>query len=226
MGYPDHERKVSVVTELGMTRNVVLYDNHEGAMDWLVGGTGADPTIAKTGGRSFLGLSSLVMKTRVTSPAIGDVVTAERIVSYPVKSRLFVGFRASVSNITKVTYARIQLNIHNGVRNYQAAMAFSWIEPGLVYWSATNDEVPVAEGAGASINRAWHYVGAELDLKNFEWVRLVGNGADTDLSGKGLYNVEASSGKYVSVTLTVLNKLASAGECWIDTVTVCECEAF
>lgn len=226
MGFPDHERKVSVVTELGMTRNVVLYDNHEGAMDWLVGGTGADPTILKTGGRSFLGLNSLVLKTRTTSPAIGDIVTASRVVSYPKRFRLFVGFRVSASNVTKVDYGMLRVDIHSGAEHYQAAMAFSWQEPGLFYVNSAGATIFTAQGVGGSVNRAWHFIGAELSLTPFQWVRLIGNGLDTDLAGQGLRFVGNVSTKYIMLTLELKNELASAGEAWFDTVAVCECESF
>lgn len=224
MGYPDHSRLVTVATELGMQRQLIVWDDASRVSDWDVSGTGVDPVIATSTDYSFLGTKSIKLSTRSTSPASNDNAHGKMRFPMPFGERVFFGVRIFVPDVSTIKWAGFTVNVFDGSDKWGFQLYHQFSTNSFFYTSAGGGAVEISEFARVAVDRTWHYLGAELDVNRMEWVNVFGNGGTKSLAGVGAQDTGNSSDKCLEVDLGMINQGAQQSHVYFDTVSVTECE--
>lgn len=224
MGYPDHSRRVSVQTQLGMSRNVLMWEDGSRGLDWIVSGTGADPVVAASSTYSFIGAKSIKLSTRSTSPADNDIGNMIMQFPYPVAKRLFVGTRVFVADVSTVERVEFRCRIYNGIRTYRATLLHVFSSGSYEYNDSSGVGTNFAAADGGVVDKCWMFLGVELDLNTFKYVKANFNGVEADLSAVSIQDAAASTDRYIEIGCQLKTQGAQQAHSYWDGMFASECE--
>jgi len=74
----EHYQRTHGFSTIPVIHPALFFDDCSGTMNWLSSGTGADYSVEYDPAAAFVQTNGLIIKTRTTTPAIGDVVNAYR----------------------------------------------------------------------------------------------------------------------------------------------------
>ena len=197
---------------------VLLLEDCEGVNKWAASGTGTDFVNTFDASWCYFGSKGWKIRTRATTPAVGDVVTVQRVLAYPKEKRLVLRGRVNFSNPALIANLVCQFIIADGVRAWQASIQWTPQTPKVEYFSAAGAFVAMPTLAILISTDYWYGYEIHVDLIGMEFLNVVFAGVDVDLSGIGLNDGGASLAKAVVLGFTLATDGAASAEVGMDSI--------
>lgn len=218
----DSQTPYGIGIEAQYKRGVLFLDNMEYTTPYVVTGTGSDFAVAVAPGAKLFGEKGLEMKTRSTSPAEDDIVTAKIQICYPESDRLVTRLRIGIPDISQTKDVQVTLTILNGMREYLAGIKYDAEAKKLYFWSAGGAWVEFT-GYGYTIyDTFWTILDIGIDLGKLEYLFCLFMGAETDMSGTAFQNVGVSAGRSIELSIVDTALTAAVSVVFIDSLYIGE----
>jgi hypothetical protein len=218
----EYIREVMVLGSVPSLGRVILFDDMEDLLKWDKSGTGGDDTLEKSQTEVYNRDYALHAKTRVTNPLEDDYVVATRkLFQRPGKRyRLELSFFTDAGN--SVDLYRFECEIYDGTYLHQVAVRYDAGNDKWQYFSSGAAWTDVTDGAQGLADNRWHHMLFEFDEANGEFIRIVSDSLEMDMSGIS-YRKSANAGAVAfDVNLRITANTAPPGEVYYDDVLVME----
>lgn len=214
----DHLAKFNVADDMQFTKGIVLLDDCEGTNLWAITGTGADFTGTFETGAAFHGTKGLQLVTRTTDPADNDVVTAKRFMPYLAADVLLWRVLVGLPDVSVVRYVSFDFHMFDGSKDRQANMIWRPNTPRLEFKNSAGNTATIAGYAQGVPDGAWVSWSMAFQMDTYKHIFVELNGIKTDMSDEAIYEVGASSSRYVSVGITVVTIGAALATAYFDSM--------
>jgi len=221
MGKP-YVQQVEVIGLVEKLGRVILLDDFEDLFKWSGSGTGTDYTVEKDTTVAYNNSASLHLKTKATTPTIGDYVQAWRRthVRGGKKISYMCYFRIGVN----VDYLLFSADLFDGTNRYRCRVKYDLTNKKWQYLDSTGAFVDVPGGVQKLRNDVdvWYYFKLTVDYEKGEYVSLQCNDLIIDLTGIKLEKTPNPVGHTLFVTVFVYTAANAQAEAWYDDYFVIE----
>ena len=171
-------QKVSVRGSNPLTDEIIAYDDFEGRQNFTGSGTGADWTVAlTTGGNEMVdGLQGLKLQTRLTTPAIGDQVTAIRSMHLTPHKTYCLSSAFRFSPMANTRLVALLMDIYTGSHQCSFGVGYDPQVQMLEYQNQPGIWDTIIGGAIAVDGAAWGRLMFAVDISIFRIISVVCNG--------------------------------------------------
>jgi len=217
MGKP-YVRQVEVVGLVEELGTVLLFDDIEDLFKWIGSGTGTDWIVEKSTTEAFSGSASLHIKTKATSPAAGDNVSAVRKFALSIGKKLSLEFRFRYVSKTYVDSVVCGFGFYDGANYHRGWFRYLPPEGKWQYMKSDGTYEDIPGGTQALHQDGWHRLRVILDFEKDEYVLFQSNDLLVDMTGKKLRVTPSTTDIYTFVSLTVWAETAARAESYFDDV--------
>jgi len=201
-------------------QSTLLLEDCEGTYKWLNSGTGADYVGLFDASFCYFGTKGWKLRTRATTPAADDIVTAGRPLTFPMVRRLIVRGRVNFSDVSLVKALYCQLAVYDGVRGYPATLRFRPNTPDVCYLNSAGVYVAIPALAVVVGDLNWYMFEMAIDLVSLKYVYARFGGIEADLSGLAIQDAGAFAARSVQLTFDMTAIGAAQAEVGMDSVYV------
>lgn len=213
---------IPVVDGLGFARGIMVLDDMEGTMTWVVAGTGGDDVHALAAAAAFQGTYGLSLATRVTAAAEDDYVQVVKQFGYPESGLLVARCKILGVDVSAIKTARLNLQWSDGIRLYSASVHLMMSAGTCQYLAAAGTYTAIAGLAMTFTDAAWYTFELAVDCRTNEYVHAFCNGERVDLSDIAVYDTGADTAQRALVGIAVYAAGAASAAIYVDNVYVGE----
>jgi len=221
MGRP-YIREIVVVGNIPSLGDIILFDDFEDLFKWSGTGTGTDWLVEKNTATAFNKSASLHIKTKATTPAAGDYVTAYRYIYLPPPLKLSLECFWYYVSDTLVDFFAIELIFQDGSYRTHGKVRFHPPESKWQYRDDTPAYVDIPGGSQKLNEGAWHRVALKLNFKDKIYSHLKSDDLEIDLSALKMQSVSDTTAKQLYVAVSVSAETNARAECYIDDLLIRE----
>lgn len=212
----------NVGSSLQYERGILLLEDCEGIDVWDGSGTGSDYAVDFITQAAFYGSKGLQIQTKTTTPTDGDVVAATRLLPMPAGDRVVIRMRVQTVFISTLDHYYAKFHVHDGSREYAAAIRVSLATPKLEYLDLGGSWVEVSGYGQKGTNYSWHILEFQVDVGSKEYLSVLYQGIETDLSGIKYQDVGASVLRYTKIELAAEAAAGDSVKVYFDAIYVGE----
>ena len=201
--------------------DVLWYDDFESGINaWDTTATGAGSSIDWVATTSQKGGFSMRL---LAGPAVGRAAAAKHTSPLPVSTK--VGFEASFTVDSDIDYISFQQTYQDALQ-YAAKINYDETGTGSLYYydSANNPQLIVAGLGLLGSTYVFHTIKLVIDIVNNEYVRLILDNTEYDLSSLGIYAAGALGGAQWFQNIKVFSGAVAGTTSYIDSVIVTQNE--
>lgn len=188
---------------------IVFADDCEGTIGYETSGTGADWSVSYGTTRPFQGNHNLELKTRVTAPAIGDLVRAQLKLWLPPTQfgRIQFAFRPYLNGALQYIY--LSLLWYNGVRLNSAEIRLDTANETVAYRNAAGAWINIPDFTFNNHAWTWSFFDFYADFINNTYSYFTLNNRTVDLAGTPVLTVGDLTPPQLELGLAVETQAAS-----------------
>jgi hypothetical protein len=218
----DHFPNLPVGAGMGFSKDVLLLDDCEGTFNYIISGTGGDDVHAYATAAAFTGTYGMHLRTRTTAAAQFDIVTAQKLMSYP-ESGLLVGrWRVATPAVAPCGQITLELMIDNGAQIYYGAILLMPATGVVNYVNAAGAGVAIPAAAFTFVAGTYYLVELQINCRTRRYISALINGTRVNLSALDLYNPAASAGRGSMLLVQVVAAGAAPAAVYLDNLYVGE----
>lgn len=222
----EYEKKVTVLGSVPSLGPVVLFDDMEDLFKWVAGGTAGDRVVEKSTTVAYNGAASLHIKSRTTDAAENDSIEAERYCYQRPGKRYRLELLWKFAAAATAKRMEFNIGINNGTNFFGATLWYLVAEKKWQMKVGTGDgtagQVDVTDGAQELAENQWHRLVMDFDESSQEFLAMVSDGLEADLSGNALYWATNAAAVKVLVEFRGVNAGAAPASYYFDDVLVME----
>ena len=211
-----------IVAGLGFSRDVNVLDDCEGAMTWIISGTGGDDVHENAAVAAFQGAYGLHLKTRTTDAAEDDYLMVQKRFDMPASNLLVARLKIAPVNPDKIKYLDVNLGIDDGVQPYLGAVRFDF-DAGKVYHAKSPTgwtEIPALATVFSTLT--WYTLELSVDCGAHTYLNVRFNGLSADLSDQALQPNGATNGRAAYLYTNQTTWAGHPAEVYLDNIYVGE----
>jgi len=213
----DHLGQFQIAGNLNFARGIHLLDDCEGAMNWILMGTGLDPSVEFIPEAAFSGSHGMALTTNEIGPAENDTATAYKVFALPESGLIVFRFRFTCPVIATVKTVAISIIVGNGTDVWHARATWNQVTGAITYLNAAAAEV--ASGCSTQITNSmvWSTFELTIDTKTHLYKHIsIGDSRVKDLN-VSMFNTGASTQKLVETEIIVKAVAAAKATVYADT---------
>lgn len=218
----EYTREIVVLGEVPTLGPVAMFDNFEGVFKWAITGNLGDFAGTKETTVVYNENASMKLTTRVTNPAINDWVAAERLLFQRPGKRYAIEAIWRPESQQIVGWVIFRFDIHDGAYRHRGGIICD-VEGGRWYYIREDDaaiELPNSPRQPAA--GAWHRLRLEFDESTGDYIRLVADGQEVDMSALGYRHYSSISPVKFELHLEIDNVTANPAVVYYDDFLVME----
>lgn len=218
----EYKREIVVMGSVPTLGPVDLYDDMEGVLKWTGDGDGADWTVEKLSTDAFNGNACLHLKTRTTSPAADDGVTAKRSFYQRPGKRYRMEMIWKHGSLATSEWVRFQFLIDDGVDEHIGGVMCSvqaerWYYIRYDGGTALLDDPPILPQA-----LMWHRMAFTFDENTGLYGQLTADGQVVDMSDLKYFKTGVSVPTKAEVTVGISSAGATPPDMYVDDLLILE----
>jgi len=218
----DYFGNLPIVSSMGFMRGIMVLDDCEGTMTWIVTGTGGDDVHAYETAAAWQGEKGLHLKTRTTATAQDDWVHLQKIFDHPASGLLVARLRLCTPDAAKTKSIIVTLRDDDGSQQYAAAIMLAPATNKIYYLNSAGAYVELTAIPQTFANYNWYTLELAADCRTHKYLHVRFNGLSADLSAQAMYNDAATSGRSAQLRLLVTAAVTGPGEAYMDNIYVGE----
>jgi len=216
----DYFGNYPIVAGLGFSRDVLLLDDCEGTMTWIIGGDGGDDLHEFAAAAAWQGTYGMHLKTRTTGTTEDDETLAEKLFDYPATNLLVARLRVTPVVVANTKSAGLYLRAGDGAEQYQGAILLNIAAGTVTYIDSAGAAVEIPALATTFIGENWYTLELAIDLQAHTYLHVRFNGLEADLSTVALRDLGASGARDGYLLLAATASAAGPGEIYADNIVV------
>jgi len=214
----DHLGNFMVSGNLQFARGILLLDDCEGTCNWVKAATDANATVTFETVAAFVGTKGLRLFSGDATPAEDDIVTGQRLISYPESGLLVARCLMCAPDWSKLKSVSLKASHDPGAGDQYFGQVKIVAGDGAYYYDVAGDPVELTDIVIPSVNGQWFVMELGLNCVDHEYRHVAVNGVRVDLAGVGLYNAGASTGRASDVVAVATTVGAAAATLYVDCV--------
>ncbi|HJX61856.1 MAG TPA: hypothetical protein VJ578_04735 [Dehalococcoidia bacterium] len=197
---------------------VLLLDDCEGSMTWIVSGTGGDDVHAYAAAAAYTGATGLHLKTRTTASAVDDELTVQKLLDYPASGLLVARLRLAPVVLARDKAIYLSLRHDDGAQQYLAALKLCPATSKTYYLDAAGTYIELTDLDITYTASCFYVVGLAIDCLAHQYLYAQFTGRQADLAGLPLYNDAATAARSAQILLTITATAAGPAEAYFDNI--------
>jgi len=215
------ERRIFVVGSYPHAGRILLADGFEDPFKWNASGTGTDFIVAKSNVKVYSEDYSLHLKTRATTPAIGDNVKAYRESWAPPSLGLELTFKFWYSDPDNLETLRVRIAHPYYPAEYVAGLGIT-ADGYLQYLNSAGTWTDIANTLNQVLTTSWNRLVLRANFLSFTYGTCELNQKDIDLSAQGLYEAALGYDKNLIIELEAISGTTTPPDVYIDDLLLME----
>lgn len=211
-----------VSADLTFAKGVLLLDQCGNTLPWYIYGDGTDFDIAIKREAAFFGNHGIRLRTKATTPAENNIVTARRMIPFPETNLLVYRLLINTPEVAKTKAIFIRADFNDGSRAYAAALKWLPNGPYLQYLNAVGNYETIQGYDQDASDEAWISIEVVVKLATHEYVSCTFNGIKTSLKDLGIYDEAAVNNIYHYFEIGNIANAAYQSEIYFDSVYIGE----
>lgn len=218
----EYVREMAVVGSVPSLGPVIVFDDMEDLLKWAQVGDLGDDVFEKSAAVAFNGSASLHMKTRTTASAEDDETSGQRILfERPGKRyRLECIFQSVNNPNTKSIWFKVELC--DGALRHRIQLLWTVVGNEWKLRNTGNTFTTIVSANQLLLDTGWHRVVLEFDQAKKEYLRMICDDMEKDLSGTGYYTGAEVAEKWLDVQVGVIAGALGPAEGYFDDVLLLE----
>lgn len=218
----EYERQIMVLGEVPSLGPVLLFDDMEGLLKWAQVGDLGDDVFEKSAAVAFNGSASLHIKTRTTNSAEDDETSGQRILFERPGLRYSIEciYQFLVQGDTKGVWFKVEMS--DGALRHRIELKFVAISSKWQYRNSGNTFTDVPGGAQGLLEAGWHRIRFEFDQNKKEYIKMVSDGLEVDLTGISYYTGAEVADRWLDVQVGIIAAAVGPVEGYFDDVLLLE----
>lgn len=213
----DRNRLVLPTSRVPIIWPVEFYEDCEGTFFWVAAGDGADFDAELSTDTALVGTHSLLLRTKLTSPTLGDGVSVtKRLWLTPLKVlSLEFCFAPTTGGIKQMTASLLW---YDGVDKIQAILRFGVTGPVVEYLTSVGGFTQIAGATWKAGTYYWNRVRMLIDLDALTWLPGVVNNKIIQSDTPALPSDTDPTTPYLELTFGVIAGAAARAGFWFDQI--------
>ena len=218
----EYTRRSTVLGILPIAGQLIFADNFEGLLQWRETGFGGDTIFELDPTVAFTGNQSLYMKTRLTGPAAGQTVTADRNLYFHPSKLLTFSSHFLMPDPTLIERVLFSLLWYDGVTRHRAQVVYFPNTPKWTFLDSAGDATDIS-GFDVELNLlAWHEVTLKVDFLNDRYLFLQADHLFADLPAQALEPFIQATPTYIQASISIATIGAAPCDLNIDNIALHE----
>ena len=204
--------------EIGFRQHLAFFDDFDEAVITNGTGTGTDWVIAWDQGRQLRGNGAMSMKTRATTPAAGDTVTATFNSAFRAANQIVLSTNFNYLSATLVAYITLRLNIYTGVYLINPAIRY---DVANTKWQYLDSAGAWQDITGATQNlyaTSYHTQAIAIDVTDTDYILAGCDGTTWTLTDISCQVAANTTGRHMEIIITIETTGAAQAETLIDDI--------
>jgi len=212
----------NVSSSIQYDRGVLLADDCEGAERWIKSGTGEDYAVTFTSQAAAFGLKGMLLQTKATTPADGDVITIYRTFPFPVSKLIVMRLRYCYQTIVHVKSFSVTLILKNEVREYHAGLKVSPQVPKMERLNSLGGWKLIGGYGQSRQSGDWDMMELQVDVGHLAYKTCLSMGIEKDLEAGSIYNAGESTDRSGRIQIEVESDGSGIAPMYFDSIYVGE----
>jgi len=176
--------------------NILFYDDFEGVrLDWTDNGTGTGHDIQLTTEKSYMGTQSCKL---ITGDTAGDNGAICKKIAYPYKTKM--GLETTLTVPPSAREIGLELYLYDGTYEHKTSMRYHSYFKTVDIWDDTGNWNSVMDVPEAYLDvKTWNIMKLVVDFEKEEYVRVLFNEREVDLSGLQYSKSSNTDAPYVKI---------------------------
>jgi len=168
-------------------------DSLETGDNWTYTGTGGDDTHGPDAAACRAGTLGLLLKTRVTGAANGDILTAKQLLSLPTEDYVALTFYARLPSKTPSYGVYCALALLTGGREYHASIGHVTSSNKWIYTNSAGVDTDIPAGGYVWPANTWVQIIVRVRTSTLRFQTCTLAGTDYDLSAQAMRDTAAAA---------------------------------
>lgn len=211
-----------ISADLMFAKGILLLDQCEHPVLWTLAGTGSDYDMTIVDEAAYFGRRGLRLRTKETTPAANDTVTATKKIAFPETNLLVYRLFLCAPDVSQTLAFWIRADFNDGSNAYAAAIKWLPNGPALQYLDSAGNYQTITGYGQTSVDGNWINLEMVLSLTTHTYISVTFNGIKTALTDIAFYDEGAAATLYHDFQIGQIAQGAARSVVYIDAIYIGE----
>lgn len=204
--------RAQVMGTVPIIHPTIFYDDCNGTHTYTVTGTGADFSSSYSAAKAYAGLKSLLLATRVTAPAAGDLCTVLKAMWLPPTKLVTLRILYARESSVLKPFTTFKFEWYDGTNKYSSALQHDLDLNTFKYMDVSTAWVSLPTLAPCNLYMVWNYLEFKIDYSLGCYHSVTLNHKFADMKNIPCYPLASATVPHLELSLII--QAQTNAQCW------------